>query len=381
VVEVKRLVDPFLWLAQPWLAPPRDLREADAADQVLPQFLAWRLRVLVLVILLSVLTAAIDTATQLAGGPRLSLPILLKLQPESGPAPQSFFGNVADLIWLLSFYAMPASSLLAAICWARPRVSRSILGAGWAASFLVPVAIALTPWSWWEAAPAARPAQRFEQIAEGVAWSFYYIAVLSPAVLALVPGIMRACIRVKMLLPGAVLPGWLLVAAAPFNGLLVLVTFVSLAQVAPSPLLLAGMLLWLAAPLAYLARAGVYTRPIASADELRSARRVQAVAWVLALGSAGCLLAYAATWEAFGLRLIGLDATTSLFRPWQLVRYGLDFTGRALFVTVLGADLVLRATLSAWRHQRAFRARPAAAEFDRMMERLEAGTEKKSHPG
>jgi hypothetical protein len=137
---------------------------------------------------------------------------------------------------------------------------------------------------------------------------------------------MRACIRVKMLLPGEVLSGWLLVAAAPFNGLLVLVTFVALAQVAPSPLLLAGMLLWLAAPLAYLARAGVYTRPIASADELRSARRVQVVAWVLALGAAGCLLAYAATWEAFGLRLVGLDAKTSLFRPWQVVRYGLDFS-------------------------------------------------------
>jgi hypothetical protein len=376
-VEVKRLVDRFLWLVQPLLAP-RDLREANAADQVLPQLLAWRLRVLVLVILLSVLTAAIDTATPLMGGPRLSFTILLKLEPEAGPVKQSFFGDLADLIWLLSFYAMPASSLLAAVCWARPRASRSILVAGWAASFLVPVAIALTPWSWWYVDPEARWAQRFERIAEGVAWGFYYVAVLSPAVLALVPGIMRACIRVKMLLPEAVLPGWLLVAAAPFNGLLVLITFVSLAQVAPSSLLLAGMVLWLAAPLTFLARARVYTRPIASADELRSTRRVQAVAWMLALGSAGCLLAYAATWEAFGFRLVGLEAKTSLFRPWQVVRYFLDFSGRTLFVTVLGTDLLLQATLSAWRDQRAFGALPAAAEFDRLMERLEAGMETRS---
>jgi hypothetical protein len=141
------------------------------------------------------------------------------------------------------------------------------------------------------------------------------------------------------------------------------------------------MLLWLAAPLAYLARAGVYTRPIASADGLRSARRVQAAAWVLALGSAGCLLAYAVTWEAFGLRLVGLEPKTSLFRPWQVVRYVLDFSGRALFVTVLGADLLLGATFSAWRQQRAFGAGPAAAEFDRLMERLEAETDKGSRPG
>jgi hypothetical protein len=253
--------------------------------------------------------------------------------------------------------------------------------AGWAAAFLVPVAIALTPWSWWDVDPEARRGQRFERIAEGVAWGFYHVAVLSPAVLSLVPGIMRACIRVKMLLPEAVLPGWLLVVAASFNGLLVLITFVSLAQVAPSSLLLVGMLLWLAAPLAYLARARVYTRPIASADELRSARRVQAVAWVLALGSAGCLLAYAATWEAFGFRLVGLEAKSSLFRPWQVVRYFLDFSGRTLFVTVLGTDLLLRATLSAWRDQRAFGTLPAAAEFDRLMERLEAGMEKRSPSG
>jgi hypothetical protein len=378
---VKRLVDVILWFVQPLLAPPRDLREANRADEVLAQFLAWRLRVLVLVILLTAITAAIDTGTWLVSGPQLSFTVLLKLEPEAEPVEQTFFGDLADLLWQLSFYAIPASSLLAALCWTRPRASRFILVAGWGVSFLVPVAIALTPWSWWDLEPEVRRAQRFERIAEGVLWGFYYVAVLSPAVLALVPGVMRACIRVKTLVPEATLPGWLLVAAAPFNGLLVLVTFVSLAQVAPSPLLLASMLLWLSAPLVYLVRAGVYTRPIASADELRSTRRVQAVTWVLAFGSAGCLLAYAATWESFGLRLVGLDAKTSLFRPWQVIRYFLDFSGRALFVTVLGADLLLQATLSAWRHQRAFEATPAAVELDRLMERLEAGTEKRRQSG
>jgi hypothetical protein len=98
------------------------------------------------------------------------------------------------------------------------------------------------------------------------------------------------------------------------------------------------------------------------------------VAWVLALASAGCLVAYAVTWEAFGFRLVGLEAATSLVRPWQVVRYFLDFSGRTLFVTVLGADLMLRATLSAWRNQRDFHTRPAAAEFDRLMECLAAET-------
>ncbi len=372
-VKVKRQVNSFFWLIRSCFAPPHHLCEA---DQILPRYLAWRLRLLVLVILLTIMTAAIDTATWLVAGPQLSFNFQLNLGPETGPVQQTLFGDVADLVWLLSFYAMPASSLLAAICWARPRVSRSILEAGWTASFLVPVAIALTPWSWWDANPETRWGQRAERITEGVVWGFYYITVLSPAVLALVPGIMRACIRVKMLLPQAVMPGWLLVAAAPFNGLLVLVTFVSLAQIAPSPLLLAGMLLWLAAPLVYLARARFYTRPITSADELRSARRVQAVAWVLTFAAAGCLVVYLATWEEFGFRLVGLDTKKSLMRPWQVVRFFLDFCGRAMFVTVLGADLLLRASLTAWRDQRAFAASPIAQRFDRVMECLDVGTKR-----
>jgi hypothetical protein len=370
------MVNPLVWLVQPLFTPQRNLREP-SADLAWPRFLTWRRSVLVLVLLFAIFTAALDTATKLAGGPQPSFTILLKLEPESGPVQQTLFGDLADLVWLLSFYAMPASALLALVFWARPRMSWPILLAGWVASFLVPVAIALMPWSWWEIEPPppatleARLARQYERVAAGLGWGYYYVVVLSPAVLALVPGAIRACLRVKMLLPEAALPGWFLIAAAPFNGLLVLVTFVALAQVASSPLLLAGMLLWLAAPLVYLARAQVYIRPVSSTDELQSLWRVQALAWFLALGSAACLFAYAATWEVFGLRLVGLEPKSSLYRPWQVVRYVLDFSGRALFVTVLGADLLLRATLSAWRYEGAFRATPAAEQYDRLMEKLE----------
>jgi hypothetical protein len=370
------MVNHLVWFVQPLLGAHRDLHEP-STDFVLPGFLAWRRSMLILVLLFTVLIGVIDTATKLASGPRHSITILLRLGPDSVPVQQTLFGDLADLVWLLSFYAMPASALLAAVFWARPRMSRSILLAGWIASFLVPVAIALTPWSWWEIEPPPpatiedRLARQYERVAAGVYWGYYYVVVLSPAVLALVPGVIRACIRVKMLLPEAALPGWFLIAAAPFNGLLVLVTFVALAQVAPSPLLLSGMLLWLGAPLVYLACARLYTLHLTSADQLRTLRRVQTFAWIVALGSAACLIAYAATWEVFGLRLVGLEPKSSLFRPWQVVRYFLDFSARALFVTVIGADLLLRATLSAWRHQRAFLATPAAEEYDRLVGKLE----------
>jgi hypothetical protein len=369
------MANPFLWLMQPLFAPLPDSYEQNA-QLVLVRWLTWRRSLLVLVLLFALLTAALDTATKLSG-PTPPFTILFKLELGSGPVQQTLFGDLADLVWLLSFYAMPASALLATVFWTRPRSSGRIVLAGWMASFLLQVAIALTPWSWWELAPPASAtgeallARQYERVAAGLAWGYYYVVVLSPAVLALVPGIIRACIRVKMLLPQAVLPGWFLIAATPFNGLLVLVSFVALAQVAPSALLLAGMLLWLAAPFVYLSRARVYTRPLVSREELRSLSRVQGLAWLLALCSAACLIAYAFTGEIFGMRLVGLEPKSSLYRPWQLIRYCLDFSGRTLFITVMGADLLLRASLSAWRHQRSFMATPAAEEYDRLLGELE----------
>ena len=131
------------------------------------------------------------------------------------------------------------------------------------------------------------------------------------------------------------------------------------------------MLLWLADPLTYLARARTFIRPLGSAEELRDLGRVQVVAWALFLASCVCLIAYAANWQVFGRRLVGVDPRTSLLRPWELARYFLDFFGRALFVTVLGADLVLRATLSAWRHQREFLRADRGQEYDALMEQLD----------
>ena len=351
------------------------LAPGSEADRVLHRFQAWRLRSLLAVALLTLVTAMIGTTTRMVGGgpsPRSAINWGGTPWVEAGAGQRSTFGHLAERGWRWSFYAMPVAALLAVVTRARPRTSRAVLVAGWATSYLGPVAIALAPWSWWEADPRAHPLAPVVRGREGMLWGLYYFAVLSPAVLALVPGIIRACLRIKMLLPAAVLPGWVLVAAAPFHGLLALAVFVALAQVAPSPLLLAGILLWSAASLTYVACAEVFVRPIVAADQVRTARRVRWLAESLTLAAVTCLVIHAATWNRFGYRLVGLDPETSLARPWDVARLVLDFCGRSLFMTVLGADLLLRATLSAWRVQIEFAAGPAAADFDRVMARLEA---------
>jgi hypothetical protein len=51
-----------------------------------------------------------------------------------------------------------------------------------------------------------------------------------------------------------------------------------------------------------------------------------------------------------------------------------------MFVTVVGTDLLLQATISAWRRQREFLATPAAERHDLVMARLEAQTGRGGFP-
>ena len=49
--------------------------------------------------------------------------------------------------------------------------------------------------------------------------------------LALVPGLLRGCLRIKSLLPESVLPGWFLAAAAPMQILVLLAALLGVAGV------------------------------------------------------------------------------------------------------------------------------------------------------
>ena len=66
------------------------------------------------------------------------------------------------------------------------------------------------------------------------------LAALLPAVLALIPGVLKGCLRVKTLLPASTLPGWFVVMAAPLYALFLLAVFVGINQVTNDPLLIGG---------------------------------------------------------------------------------------------------------------------------------------------
>ena len=290
--------------------------------------------------------------------------------------PQTAFGQFTDFVQLLSLYALPVAALAAVLVWTRLRLSFGIMVAAFAFAFLTPLVIALCPWSWWgyeepALSPQAQPLEFVESKLEGMFEAAAYLVTLLPTVLSLVPGVQRACVRVKMLMPQAMLPGWFLVVASPFYALFLLVVFVAVHQVDSHPLFFSGMLLFLLAPLVYAVRADLFTRPISTAEDERRIRSVQRVVGAMT-GLAGALLTtYLATREVGGIRLLGFDPRTAVLVPLDVVEFALEVLSRSMFMTALGADLFLQMNLSAWRNTRDFAGSPESARYDRLMDELQ----------
>lgn len=178
----------------------------------------------------------------------------------------------------------------------------------------------------------------------------------------------------KLLLPESLVPGWGLATSAPLCVLLTLATFVLLYHVVGNALLLVGLVLWVGAPLLYLTRFGLLTRPVTSpADRTALANTSLGVLGLILAGMA-VLTVFLFTAKVGGQTLLGFDSTRSIVRPWtlDLHKVWIDYVGRSLFLTVFFADLLLRIALSVWREERAFAGSPEAAGFDRTMTGLGA---------
>jgi hypothetical protein len=281
-------------------------------------------------------------------------------------------GEFINNVELASLYALPVSALFAVLFWKRPRLSARILVAGFAFSFVTPFVIGLCPWSWWgyvdvPLSPQADPREYFKDKAEGLMETFQYLGWLLPIVISLIPGVQKACIRVKLLLPQSTLSGWFLVMAAPFYSLFLLAVFVAINQFDTNPLFVAGMLTFLAVPLLYVLQANLFTRPAVGGDEQRI-RNVQRVVGLITAGAGVLLVTYLATNEVMGIRLLGVDPKKSLLLPLDIVEFVIEILSKSMFISVLGVDLMMRINFSAWKSARPFEGTPEAAAYDRVME-------------
>ena len=290
--------------------------------------------------------------------------------------PQTAFSLFEDVVHLLSLWILPFAALAALLLRNRFRLSYKILVTAFVFSFFVPIFFALCPWSWWGykeavASPGKDPMGYFHDMMDGVFEGVSYLGKLLPAVLSLVPGVLKGCLRVKTLLPESLLPGWFIVVVAPFYGLFLLVVFVAIDQVTSDPVIVSVMLLLIAAHFVYAFRAKSFTSPLLSdADYARMAtsQRIVSILTVLAgLILVGTLL----TTEVMGVHFVGTDPDKSLLHPIELTEYVLEFLARSLFVCALGADFFVRMNLTAWRQGKTLEGTPAAQSYDEAMQAID----------
>lgn len=324
------------------------------------RYLVWRRSVLLVVAiptLISALLAALGTFTA-------------DMSAFSGT------GILAELLRLAALFVLPLTAWLAARAWDQHRRSRTILLRGWLVAFLTPLLLALIPFSWRIDLSGARgDTNAIAQVNNllGLVGAISVYVTLMPAVLSLIPGVLRGCLRIKALIPQSVLPGLFLVAATPLYVLLFLVIFTTVNQVAGNFLLILGVLALLGAPLLYLVNARTFTRPLHTEEEVARIGAVQQMVLVIVAIGVALIVLYAFTAEILGKSLIGTSQMTSIVRPWSpsLIQFPIEYIVRSLFTTVLVADLFMLMNLQLWRHTKEFQDSPEAASYDRLMSEIE----------
>jgi hypothetical protein len=126
-----------------------------------------------------------------------------------------------------------------------------------------------------------------------------------------------------------------------------------------------------AIPLFYCIRADIVTRPLTTPASFQSLRIVQVCEGITTTIAGALLLLFFAGIEVEGIRLVGLEPASCLLPPLDMAQLVLETIGKSMFMTVLGADLLMRMNLSAWRNLNNFVGTEEAMNYGIAMERMQ----------
>lgn len=344
-------------------------------DHTIRQYLLWRRSWLYLLLPLALVAATIQ--------------IIGFVTTEIDTSSMSWFGVIMlGGTLILQMVGYPIAASIAVWKWEWLAFSRWTLVAGLFVSYLLPFAVALVPFGHYivieETDPQIIQGQR---LGAGIAGAMFWLVWLLPALLAIMPGILRASVRIKSLLPESIVPGWIIVMTAPFFTLVLLLVFVVVNQIAGNLLLVCGVLLLMASPVVFLIRTDLLIKPVTEFRERRHLDQMQVVyVVVLAIGSA-LLMTYAFTFEILGRPLVGdtenpeAPALVTVGRfGWEICQFMITYAAKSVFVTAVAIDLFMLLNLSVWKNLKAFEGTPHAQEYDRIMSAFRDLAEGKDDP-
>src|SRR5262249_6977320 len=142
-----------------------------------------------------------------------------------------------------------------------------------------------------------------------------YTTTLLPVIITIPAGVLKGSARMKSLFPAAVLPGWFLVAVAPFYSLFMIVVFVLIEQIVGNFVLVLGVGLLAFGPWFSVISRRWYSRPMWVAQakvELAKASTIGGFVTVIGFALVIVFLLTARVEDA-DLDVIGSDDKTAMF--------------------------------------------------------------------
>jgi hypothetical protein len=347
----------------------RDIRVSDAereglasrgiVNPAVQQHYAWRRALLWFIVLPGAFTALLGTIELLDGDTFKDLNAL---------------GVLLILAYAATLWAIPVATVFAARTWDQPQRSRRFLVWGFVVAFLSLILFGLFPFSWAVKYDEAAGDVGMQKQGVGLIAGLTYFALLLPVVLSLLPGVIRACVRIKVLFPESVVSGWILVTVTPIYTLILTTVFILVNQAAGNLLLIAGMAALVAAPIAYLLRAPLFIRPLWNDEHRRQIERAQWIYFTCLAVSLVLLLTYVFSVSVFGKRLVATDDEAHWVDAgtftWHAIKFVIDYLGRSLFITVIAFDLLLMVNLSVHANTKEFERTDHAPEYERTLEEL-----------
>ena len=291
------------------------------------------------------------------------------------------FGHLVFYLQAFALFALPVTAALAALAYDKLAKSARLVLIGAAVTLCVPILVAFVPTEWIidpKASPIDLPeAASLVRALVGQSWGLNFYLLLLPLLLSLLPAVTWACLRMKMFLPESLVPGWGLVVGVPVFAFFTLSTFVMAYHAVGNPILAIALVLWFGAPFIYLSKFRILTRPSTEAQDIAALTKTQ----LYVLGAVGLGLMFLLIYLVSG-KVLGFDSAKSIMRPWslRLHAFWLEFVARALVLTILFADLLVRMALLVWREERAFVGTPQAETFERTMSGLGPALETKGTP-
>ena len=209
-------------------------------------------------------------------------------------------------VWLppIGLLLVPLGVLHGLHRWTEVRGTSTILVAVWGLSIVLPLLTALVPIDLvldvdgLRAQVAGTGAEQvLEQAIQAgrLALAINYALALLPVVVSVPGGVLKGAQRVKSLFPTTALPGWFLVAVAPFYSMFVIVVFVMIDQLVGNPALLLAVGLFAATPMLFVVHRRHYTRAMTAEQARRELGRASRIGGVLTLAGIAFVLVFVFT--------------------------------------------------------------------------------------